>query len=92
MGAEVYALTHSEKKKDDIKAMGATHTILTSEKDFEKKHFRELDLILSTVDKVEGLPLDKLSQLLKVGGAIRTVGLPDANAPVGPRPAALSQK
>jgi alcohol dehydrogenase (NADP+) len=86
MGAEVYALTHSEKKAADIKEMGASHMILTNEKDFEKKHFRELDLILSTVDKVEGLPLDKLSKLLKVGGALRTVGLPDANAPVGPLP------
>lgn len=63
MGAEVFALTHSLKKKDDILKMGADHIIVTGEDEFETKHFRELDLILTTVDKVEGLPFGKLCKV-----------------------------
>lgn len=63
MGAEVFALTHSLKKKEDILKMGADHIIVTGEDDFETKHFRELDLILTTVDKVEGLPFGKLCKV-----------------------------
>lgn len=32
MGAEVYAFTHSDHKRADIKKMGADHIVLTSEK------------------------------------------------------------
>ena len=56
LGAEVYVFSHSSEKQDDVKKMGADYYILT-DKDFEKEHQLELDLIISTVNNVKGLHL-----------------------------------
>ncbi|CED82659.1 Alcohol dehydrogenase, class V [Phaffia rhodozyma] len=91
LGAEVYALTHSLKKKDDILKMGVAdeeHIIVTNgEENFQDKFYHQLDLILSTVDNTEGLPLDKLARILVVNGRLVTVGLPsgDATLPIHAR-------
>ncbi|KAL7412872.1 NADPH-dependent alcohol dehydrogenase [Mrakia frigida] len=77
LGAEVFAFTHSLKKKDDILAMGADHIIVTGGgEEFEKKHAFELDFLLTTVDSVDGLPLDKLIKCVNINGTIITVGIP----------------
>ena len=53
--------------------MGADHIIVTGgDEEFEKKHAFELDFILTTVDSVSGMPLDKLVKTLKVNGTIIT--------------------
>ena len=73
LGAEVYAFSHSEKKRDDIMRMGADHIIQTGgDEDFATKHAFELDFILTTVDSVSGMPLDKLVKCLTVNGNLVT--------------------
>lgn len=73
LGAEVFAFSHSEKKRDDIMKMGADHIIATGgDEKFEEKHAFELDFILTTVDSVSGMPLDKLIKTLKVNGTLIT--------------------
>ncbi|EPQ51237.1 GroES-like protein [Gloeophyllum trabeum ATCC 11539] len=75
MGAEVYAFTHDESKVEDIKKMGADHG------DFAKPLARTLDLIISTRDVAEGMPLQQYLSMLWVHGKFITVGLPDGPLP-----------
>ncbi|KAK4698964.1 hypothetical protein P7C70_g7307, partial [Phenoliferia sp. Uapishka_3] len=49
MGAEVTVFSHQSDKEPDAKKMGATNFVLTSEKEFSKKHAFEFDFILSTI-------------------------------------------
>ena len=81
LGAEVYALTHSASKVDDIKKMGAHHVINTGDKDWNKDYQMKFDFILSTVDNAKGLPITDLLPCLKVESAFHTVGLPDGDLP-----------
>ncbi|PRP87762.1 zinc-binding alcohol dehydrogenase [Planoprotostelium fungivorum] len=75
MGAEVTAISHSEKKKADALEMGATHFINTSEQDWDQKNKRTLDLIISTSND-ESIPFDKYLNLLKPYGRMVLVGVP----------------
>ncbi|KDQ58536.1 hypothetical protein JAAARDRAFT_34354 [Jaapia argillacea MUCL 33604] len=82
LGAEVYALTHSTRKVEDIKKMGADHIIVTDEEGkFAADHQMELDLIISTADVAEGMPLQAYLSMLWVHGRFITVGLPDKPLP-----------
>lgn len=77
LGAEVYALTHSESKTDDAKELGADFVIDTTDKDFAKNHQRSLDLIICTMNASPSLPLKELLSMLWVHGRIVNVGIPD---------------
>lgn len=82
MGAEVYAFTHDKSKVEDIKKMGADHVIVTDDKgDFAKELAHTLDLIVSTRDVAEGMPLQQYLSMLWVHGRFVTVGLPDKPLP-----------
>jgi len=60
MGAEVTAISHSPRKRDDAKKLGADHFIDTSKKDFAKDHAYEFDLIVSTIDAAQkDFPMDE---------------------------------
>ena len=75
LGAEVTVLSHSLKKQEDAKRMGADYFYATSDpKTFEKlKGY--FDLIVNTVS-VE-LDLRKYSDLLALDGTMVIVGLPE---------------
>jgi len=77
LGYETYAFTHSERKIEDIKKLGADHIINTNDPKFGEKHAMELDLIVSTVDVAHGLPLSDLLPVLNIHGRFVSVGLPD---------------
>lgn len=81
LGAEVYVLSHSARKEQDAKKLGADHFVVTSQKE-NMKHLRgTLDLIISTVDVTEGFPLREYLKLLYVRGTFINVGMPDTMLP-----------
>jgi len=78
LGAEVYAFSSSPSKVDDIKSMGADHIVVTDDEGkFAEKYKETLDLIISTRDSVQTMPLAAFLSMLWVGGKLVTVGLPD---------------
>lgn len=82
MGAEVYAFTHSTRKVDDIKKMGADHVVVTgTNPDFAKPLHMMLDLIVCTVDVGTDMPLADYLSTLWVHGKFVMVGLPDEPLP-----------
>ncbi|KZT30366.1 NADPH-dependent alcohol dehydrogenase [Neolentinus lepideus HHB14362 ss-1] len=82
LGAEIYAFTHNKDKVEDIKKMGADHVVVTDDKGkFAKDLAQTLDLIVSTRDVAEGMPLQQYLSMLWVHGRFVTVGLPDKPLP-----------
>ncbi len=80
LGAEVTVLSHSDKKRDDAKRLGADHYYATSHADTFEKLQNAFDLIINTVSV--GLDLDKYLSLLKVDGDMVMIG-------VSPKPTSL---
>ncbi|TFK57318.1 NADPH-dependent alcohol dehydrogenase [Heliocybe sulcata] len=82
LGAEVYAFTHDNRKVEDIKKMGADQVTVTDDKgEFANDLAQTLDLIISTRDVAEGMPLQQYLSMLWVHGRLVTVGLPDQPLP-----------
>lgn len=82
MGAEVYALTHSNSKASDIAKLGATKAILTKDpKEVLKEYAGFFDLIICTSFQND-MPLQDLYfPLIKPYGVFHAVGLPEGNLP-----------
>jgi len=82
LGCNVTAISHSESKKAAAEELGATRFIAThsgKEDDF-KPYIRSLDLIiLSSNDP--SMPMDGYLSLLRPGGKIIAVGLPEKPLP-----------
>jgi uncharacterized zinc-type alcohol dehydrogenase-like protein len=74
MGAEVTVLSQSLSKQEDGLRFGAKHYFATSERETFKRLQGSFDLILNTVSA--NLPLDAYLRLLRVDGAMVTVGAP----------------
>jgi uncharacterized zinc-type alcohol dehydrogenase-like protein len=75
MGAEVTVLSHSLKKQEDAKRLGADHFYATSDpKTFEKLQ-SQFDLIINTVSAE--INLNEFFPLLKIDGTIVIVGVPE---------------
>jgi uncharacterized zinc-type alcohol dehydrogenase-like protein len=74
MGAEVTVLSQSLSKKEDGLRFGAKHYYATSERETFRELKSSFDLILNTVSA--NLPLDAYLRLLRVDGAMVTVGAP----------------
>ncbi|QRV87709.1 alcohol dehydrogenase [Ceratobasidium sp. AG-Ba] len=84
LGAEVYVLSHSPRKEEDAKKLGADHFIVSSKENLKKLR-GTLDLIISTVDVAEGFPLRDYMRALFIHGTFVNVGIPDAMLPqIGP--------
>ena len=73
-GCEVTAFTSSAAKQREALAMGATHTIDSSDADAIKRHANVFDLIISTVDVKLDWPLYLAA--LKPRGRLHFVGIP----------------
>lgn len=82
LGAETWAISHSERKKDDALKLGAVGFIATKdEKSVLKKHLASFDLLLVTSNQ-DDMPLRKLYlPLLKPYGNCIMVGLPNSGLP-----------
>lgn len=74
MGAEVTVLSHSLKKKEDAKRLGADHFYATSDSSTFQKLQNNFDLILNSVS-VE-LDLNQYLQTLKRDGTMVLLGVP----------------
>lgn len=81
LGAEVTVLSHSLKKIEDGKRMGADHFYATSDPKTFEKLAGTFDLIINTVSA----PLDwnEYLNLLKLDGALVLVGVPEKQVPIG---------
>lgn len=83
MGADITVISHSNSKEQDARKMGAKHFIATHDDDkvFTKEgNRRSLDLIICTTNDPK-MPLQGYLQLLKPGGHLIFVGLPEGGLP-----------
>ncbi|KAH6885363.1 zinc-binding dehydrogenase [Thelonectria olida] len=78
LGADkVVGISRKASKRDDVLALGADEYIATDDdEDWDKKHARSLDLIISTVSSAK-MPLTGYLTLLKIDGTLIQVGAPD---------------
>jgi len=75
LGAEVTIMSHSLKKQEDGKRLGADHFYATSEPETFEKLKGYFDLIICTVST--DLDLNQYLNLLKLDGVMVQVGLPE---------------
>jgi uncharacterized zinc-type alcohol dehydrogenase-like protein len=80
MEAEVSVLSHSTKKLEDAKRMGADHFHVMDADNF-KKLANTYDLIICTASA--GIDWNNYLGLLKVDGTMVVVGIPEDQSPVG---------
>lgn len=81
LGAEVYAISHSARKKDDAMQLGATEFIDTSQKDWHQPWAFTFDFILNTANVTNAFDLTQYMSTLAVNGVFHNVGLPDHPLP-----------
>ncbi len=79
LGANVTVLSHSTKKQEDAKRLGADHFYATSDESTFTKLAKSFDLIINTVGS--NIDLNPYLNLLKVDGSLVIVGIPDQPAP-----------
>ena len=82
LGAEVTVLSHSLKKQEEAKKMGADNFYDTSDRETLKKLRGYFDIIINTVS-VE-LDSNKYMKLLDVDGTMIVVGLPEKEIQIAP--------
>lgn len=81
MGANVTVVSHSHSKEEDAKKMGAKNFIAThGDGDVFKKNRRSLDLLICTTNDSK-MPLSGYLDLLRPGGTLCFVGLPEGGIP-----------
>ena len=81
LGAEVTVISHSLRKQEDAKRMGADYFYTTSDPSTFEKLKGYFDLIINTVS-VE-LDLTKYTDLLALDGTMVIVGLPEEEMSIG---------
>ena len=81
LGAEVSVLSHSNKKRDEAKKMGANEFYNTSETDSLKDVEGYFDLIINTLS-VE-IDWNRYLSLLALDGTMVVVGIPERETPLG---------
>lgn len=82
MGAEVTVLSHSARKEQDARRLGADHFHATSDPQTFKKLAGSFDLILNTVSAE--MDWNAYLSLLRLNGSMVVVGLPGVNASIAP--------
>ena len=81
LGAEVYVISHSPRKKDDALKLGAKDFIISGEKDWFKNWAYTFDFILNTADMTHTFDLPSYMSTLNINGTFHHVGLPDEPLP-----------
>lgn len=82
MGAEVTVLSHSEKKREDAKRLGAKKFAIGSDKETFREYNRYFDLIINTVSS--GVDLNAFMPLIKRDGTMVLLGIPEKPEPIHP--------
>ncbi|HEY7569868.1 MAG TPA: NAD(P)-dependent alcohol dehydrogenase [Nitrososphaeraceae archaeon] len=81
LGAEVTVLSHSLRKQEDGKRLGADNFYATSDPQTFKKLKRNFDLIINTIS-IE-IDWDRYLNLLALDGTMVLVGVPEKKSPLG---------
>ncbi|ODQ80981.1 hypothetical protein BABINDRAFT_160405 [Babjeviella inositovora NRRL Y-12698] len=84
MGAEVYAFSRNDKKKEDALKLGADHYITTEKEGWNEAYKYKLDVVICTADSVEGFDLNAYLSTLNINAVWVNVGLPDDDYKVSP--------
>ena len=84
LGAEVTVLSHSLKKQEDGKKLGADYFYSTSDPETFEKLKGYFDLIINTVSAE--LDWNQYLELLALDGTMVVVGIPEKQTPVGSFP------
>lgn len=78
LGADTYALTHSEYKADDAKALGAQHVIVTTDDEKWAEPYKfKFDFLLNCANATHKFDMKTYLSTLKVGGEFHMVGIPE---------------
>lgn len=82
LGADVYAISHSDRKREDAAKLGAKGFVSTADKEAAlAEHRNSFDIILCTSYQ-QDMPLAEFYlPLLKIGGNMVIVGLPNGGLP-----------
>jgi uncharacterized zinc-type alcohol dehydrogenase-like protein len=91
MGAEVFVLSHSEKKREDAMKIGAHHFLSTHDKSIFQSHANSFDLIINTVSSAD-LAMHEYFGLLKLDATLVSVGAPDKPLSISPFPLILMRR
>jgi uncharacterized zinc-type alcohol dehydrogenase-like protein len=81
LGAEVTVLSHSLKKQEDAKKMGADNFYATSDPETFEKLEGYFDIIINTVSTA--INLNQYLNLLRLDGTMVVVGAPEKDAQIG---------
>lgn len=80
MGAEVYAFSRRQNKKEDALKLGADHYIATLEdENWVDGLYNKLDLVVLCANSFSDIDLGKFAKVMKFGGVIQSIVAP----PVG---------
>lgn len=90
LGAEVTVLSHSDKKHDDAKKMGAHHFISTKDGKVFETHKGKFDLIVNTVSA--DINMNDYFGLLGFEGTLVVVGVPDRPLSIHPFPLVMMRR
>ncbi|KAK9322259.1 chaperonin 10-like protein [Lipomyces orientalis] len=79
LGAEVWAISRSNAKKEDALKLGADGYIATQEENWTAPHAMTFDLIVNCANSSKNFNLDDYLSLLDVNGKFINVGLPEGD-------------
>lgn len=91
MGAEVTVLSHSEKKREDAKKMGAHNFLVLKSPEMFAEHDSKFDLIINTVSSGD-IDLGSYFGLLKMDATLVSVGAPDKPLSIHPFPLIMKRR
>ncbi|CCK72631.1 NAD(P)-dependent alcohol dehydrogenase KNAG_0K02680 [Huiozyma naganishii CBS 8797] len=90
MGAEVYAISRTSKKRDDAMKLGADHFIaIKEEPDWHKEYFDKLDLVVICAGSLTDIDFNTLPNILTVGGRIVSIAIPEQHEVLKMKPFGL---
>lgn len=90
MGAEVYAISRSNAKKEDSLKLGADHYIATKEEpDWGTKYFDTFDLIVVCASSLTDVDFDVMPKAMKVDGRIVSISVPEQDEVLTMKPFGL---
>lgn len=90
MGAEVYAISRSNAKKEDALQLGADHYIATKEEENWSETYKDtFDLVVICAGSLTDIDFGTLPKTMTIGGKIVSIAIPDGSQKIELPPAGL---